>query len=206
MSDVWTTAKSDSASSTPPMPLGPPGPNLRRTGGGVSIVLSTFVAGGASASAGRPAGRAHLDLDADLASDSATRGDTDIPDRAVGCQRVRLPVALARQQPVDNGGRSATVCASDSERIRSMPNTKSAERRMRSSVRKHLHNHALKSRLKTLEKKFLATLTAGKKDDAAEALRTLSSALDKAAKSGVIHANVVSRKKARLTVRLNALK
>jgi small subunit ribosomal protein S20 len=87
-----------------------------------------------------------------------------------------------------------------------MPNTKSAERRMRSSARKHLHNHALKSRFKTLEKKFLATLTAAKKDDAAGALRTLSSALDKAAKSGVIHANVVSRKKARLTVRLNALK
>ena len=87
-----------------------------------------------------------------------------------------------------------------------MPNTKSAERRMRNSARKLLHNHALKSRLKTLEKKLLATLTAGKKDDATEALRTLVSALDKAAKTGVIHANVVSRKKARLTLRLNALK
>ena len=87
-----------------------------------------------------------------------------------------------------------------------MPNTKSAERRMRNSARKQIHNHALKARLKTLEKKFLAALTAGKKDDAAEALRVLISALDKSAKSGVIHANVVSRKKARLTVRLNALK
>ena len=87
-----------------------------------------------------------------------------------------------------------------------MPNTKSAERRMRNSARKHLHNQALKSRLKTLEKKFLAALTTGKKDDAAGALRTLTSALDKAAKTGVTHANVVSRKKARLTVRLNALK
>jgi small subunit ribosomal protein S20 len=87
-----------------------------------------------------------------------------------------------------------------------MPNTKSAERRMRSSARKHLHNRARKSRLKTLEKKFLAILAAGKKDDAAGALRTLVSALDKAAKTDVIHANVASRKKARLMVRLNALK
>jgi len=87
-----------------------------------------------------------------------------------------------------------------------MPNTKSAERRMRNSARKQLHNHALRSRLKTLEKKFLATLTAGTKDDATTALRTLVSGLDKAAKTGVIHANVASRKKSRLTVRLNALK
>jgi small subunit ribosomal protein S20 len=87
-----------------------------------------------------------------------------------------------------------------------MPNTKSAERRMRNSARKHLHNHALKARLKTLEKKFLAALSSGKKDDATGALRALTSALDKSAKTGVIHANVVSRKKARLTVRLNALK
>ena len=87
-----------------------------------------------------------------------------------------------------------------------MPNTKSAERRMRNSARKHLHNRALKSRLKTLEKKLLAALDTGKKDDAAGALRALASALDKAAKIGVIHPNLASRKKARLTVRLNALK
>jgi len=86
-----------------------------------------------------------------------------------------------------------------------MPNTKSALRRMRSSARRHLHNQALKSRLKTLEKKFLGALSAGKKEEAATALRTLTSALDKAAKTGVVHANLVSRKKARLSARLNAL-
>ena len=87
-----------------------------------------------------------------------------------------------------------------------MPNTKSAERRMRNSARKQAHNHALKARLKTLEKKFMAALTAGKKEEAAGALRALTSALDKSAKTGVIHANLASRKKARLTLRLNALK
>ena len=50
-----------------------------------------------------------------------------------------------------------------------MPNTKSAERRMRSSARKRLHNRSLKSRLHTLERKYLTLVTAGKKNEAAEA-------------------------------------
>ena len=87
-----------------------------------------------------------------------------------------------------------------------MPNTKSAERRMRNSARKHLRNQTVKSRLKTLEKKLLAATTAGKKDDAGAALRSLSSALDKAAKTGVVHANAVSRKKSRLAAKVNKVK
>ncbi len=87
-----------------------------------------------------------------------------------------------------------------------MPNTKSAERRMRNSARKQLRNHGVKSRLHTLEKNYAAYVAAGKKSDAATALKSLSSALDKAAKRGVIHASNASRKKSRLTVRLNSIK
>jgi small subunit ribosomal protein S20 len=87
-----------------------------------------------------------------------------------------------------------------------MPNTKSAERRMRNSARKHLHNQTLRSRLKTLEKKLLAATAGGKKDEATAAHRTLSSALDKAAKTGVIHDNAAARKKSRLSAKINALK
>jgi small subunit ribosomal protein S20 len=87
-----------------------------------------------------------------------------------------------------------------------MPNTKSAERRMRSSSRKHLHNESIKSRLKTLEKNYLALVTAGKKDEATAAFRAASSAFDKAAKTGVLHANSASRKKSRLSARLARLK
>ena len=87
-----------------------------------------------------------------------------------------------------------------------MPNTKSAEHRMRNSARRHLHNQGIKSRLKTLEKKFLALLTEGKKDEAGAAWRTVSSAFDKAAKSGVLHPNNASRKKSRLALRLAAAK
>jgi small subunit ribosomal protein S20 len=83
-----------------------------------------------------------------------------------------------------------------------MPNTKSAERRMRNSARKNLHNRSIKSRLHTLEKSYLELLSAGKKDDAAKGLRVLSSAFDKAAKSGTVHRATASRKKSRLALRL----
>jgi small subunit ribosomal protein S20 len=83
-----------------------------------------------------------------------------------------------------------------------MANTKSAERRMRSSARKNLHNRSIKSRLHTLETSYLELLSAGKKDDAARQLRSLSSAFDKAAKSGVVHRATADRKKSRLALRL----
>ncbi len=87
-----------------------------------------------------------------------------------------------------------------------MPNTKSAERRSRNSARKHARNTSVKSRLKSLEKNYLGLISAGKKDEAAAALRGVNSAFDKAAKSGVIHRAMASRKKSRLSVRLGALK
>jgi len=87
-----------------------------------------------------------------------------------------------------------------------MPNTKSAERRARNSARKHDRNSAVKSRLKTIEKTYLGFVAAGKKDEAATALRTVASAYDKAAKSGVIHKGTANRKKSRLTVRLASVK
>jgi small subunit ribosomal protein S20 len=83
-----------------------------------------------------------------------------------------------------------------------MPNTKSAARRMRNSARKQLQNRSVKSRLHTLERSYLNLLGAGKRDDASKALRAVSSAFDKAAKSGVVHRATANRKKSRLALRL----
>jgi small subunit ribosomal protein S20 len=77
---------------------------------------------------------------------------------------------------------------------------------MRNSTRKHLQNNSVKSRLHTLETSYAKSLLAGKKDDAAKALRLLISALDKAAKTGVIHKARADRSKSRLSLRLNAIK
>jgi small subunit ribosomal protein S20 len=83
-----------------------------------------------------------------------------------------------------------------------MPNTKSAERRMRNSARKNARNRSTKSRLHTLERSYLDLVTTGKKDDAARELRTISSAFDKAVKAGIVHRATADRKKSRLALRL----
>ncbi|MGO8766591.1 MAG: 30S ribosomal protein S20 [Limisphaerales bacterium] len=79
-----------------------------------------------------------------------------------------------------------------------MPITKSAERRMRNSQRKQLHNRSVKSNLRRLEKDFRATVAAGKKDDAAKLLPGLYSAFDKAVKFRTLPRPTVNRKKSRL--------
>lgn len=87
-----------------------------------------------------------------------------------------------------------------------MPNTKSAERRMRNSARKQTQNRSINTRLSTLEKKYLQLLGAGKKDEAAKAYQSVASALDKAAKTGTVHKSRASRKKSRLALQLNKMK
>jgi small subunit ribosomal protein S20 len=87
-----------------------------------------------------------------------------------------------------------------------MPSTKSAERRMRNSARKQARNSQTKSRLHTLETKYLSLVKQGNKEEAATALRAISSAFDKAAKSGSVHKATANRKKSRLALQLAKLK
>jgi len=85
-----------------------------------------------------------------------------------------------------------------------MANTRSAAKQARGSIRREAHNKSIKSKLHTLERKFLAAVAAKKAPDASELYRQLSSTLDKAAKTQVIHRNNASRKKSRLSARLKA--
>ena len=78
-----------------------------------------------------------------------------------------------------------------------MPNTKSAKKRLRQSEKRRLRNRSYKSRIKTLEKKYLATLATGD--------REVFSAIDKAVKAGVIHWATGDRKKSRLSSKLGQL-
>jgi small subunit ribosomal protein S20 len=83
-----------------------------------------------------------------------------------------------------------------------MPNTKSAERRVRNSSRKNLQNSSVKSKLRRLDKQFRTTLTAGKKDEAVKLLSGVHSAYDKAVKAGAITRPTANRKKSRLALAL----
>jgi small subunit ribosomal protein S20 len=77
-----------------------------------------------------------------------------------------------------------------------MANTKSAIKAARKSTRLHDRNQGVRTRLKSLHKKLEAAIKA--KDAAAAKAAGIAyvSAMDKAAKTGVVHANTASRAKA----------
>lgn len=79
-----------------------------------------------------------------------------------------------------------------------MPNIKSAIKRVKVSQTKNLRNRVIKSRLKTLNKKFVAAVADKDQTQAAQLLKEVSSAVDKAAAKGTLHKNAANRKKAQL--------
>jgi len=80
-----------------------------------------------------------------------------------------------------------------------MANTKSAAKSARQDVGRRERNTGVLTALKTEQKKFRKALADGNADSAKAGFVALTSALDKAAKRGVIHRNVADRKKSRLT-------
>jgi len=74
-----------------------------------------------------------------------------------------------------------------------MANTKSAAKRARQNVRRTLRNRSAITRLRSMQKR---TRSAAKPDP--KEVRSLISAIDKAAKRGIIHRNAAQRRKARL--------
>ena len=82
-----------------------------------------------------------------------------------------------------------------------MANTKSAAKRARQTQRGALRNRQVLSRIRTLSKR------AGNASPQAGDITALISAIDKAAKRGIIHRNAAIRRKARLMrVRATAAK
>jgi len=75
-------------------------------------------------------------------------------------------------------------------------------KRKRQAIKRQNRNSSVLSRLKTEEKKLRAALESGVAE-VKDLYRNFSSALDKAAKSGVIHKNVAARKKSRLNTRVS---
>lgn len=76
-----------------------------------------------------------------------------------------------------------------------MANTKSAKKNVRKSARRTVQNKAVHTRLKTLAKDARAAIAAGDATKASAIAREYVSAMDKAAKTGVIHPNKASHAK-----------
>jgi small subunit ribosomal protein S20 len=87
-----------------------------------------------------------------------------------------------------------------------MANTKSAEKSARQSEKRHARNTAVITAIKSRQKKLRAVISSGDAAAANVEFDGLSSALDKAAKRGIIHRNVANRRKSRLNKAVIAAK
>ena len=82
-----------------------------------------------------------------------------------------------------------------------MANTRSATKRARQTLKRSLRNRSVVTRLRTMQKQARSAQT-----PSADQIRALISAIDKAAKRGIIHENAANRRKARLNKALAAAK
>jgi len=85
-----------------------------------------------------------------------------------------------------------------------MANIKSQIKRNRQNELDRVSNKGVRSRLKTLTKRFNAVVESGDDAAAKEAFAAASKALDQAAAKGVIHSNKAANQKSRLAKRLNS--
>lgn len=85
-----------------------------------------------------------------------------------------------------------------------MAHSLSAKKRVRQNLKARAHNRYRKELIKDTVKSFTAALTTGALDKAATALNEVASRLDKVAAKNTIHKKQASRKRSRLTLRLNA--
>lgn len=84
-----------------------------------------------------------------------------------------------------------------------MANIKSQKKRILTNEKARQRNLAVRSRLKTLSRKFREALAAGDKAAAEEAFKAACRAYDKAAADGVIHKNNAANHKAKLAAKFN---
>jgi small subunit ribosomal protein S20 len=80
-----------------------------------------------------------------------------------------------------------------------MANTRSAAKRSRQTLRRAARNRSVKTHLRRLQKQIRSAA-----ERSAGQIHAAISAIDKAAKSGVIHRNAANRRKARLNKALSA--
>lgn len=78
----------------------------------------------------------------------------------------------------------------------------SALKRSRQNLKRKIRNVSVKSELKTIEKRCINMIKAGKKDEAIEFFKFVAKKLDTASRKRIIHKNKAARKKSRLNILL----
>jgi small subunit ribosomal protein S20 len=86
-----------------------------------------------------------------------------------------------------------------------MANIKSQIKRNRQNEARHERNKAVRSKLKTVTKRFRTAADAGDKEAAEAAYAAAARELDKAASKGVVHRNTAANRKSGMAKSLNQL-
>ena len=86
-----------------------------------------------------------------------------------------------------------------------MANIKSAKKRILVNQAKALQNQMIKSQLKTIVKKFNATVDAGDKAAACELYKLAVKKVDQAVAHGILHKNNAAHKKSEFTKKFNQM-
>ena len=86
-----------------------------------------------------------------------------------------------------------------------MPQRKCAAKRLRADKKRRLRNIRLKAELKKALKSIQSLIAANNVAEAKKAISAVSSSLDKAVSKGILSKNTASRKKSRLTIRINKI-
>lgn len=87
-----------------------------------------------------------------------------------------------------------------------MAHRRSSIKKIRIDKRRRAVNVRVISELKTVTRKVANLIAQKNADGAAKESHELFSKLDKAVKKGVLHKNVASRRKSRISLRINSLK
>lgn len=85
-----------------------------------------------------------------------------------------------------------------------MPNTKSAEKRVRQTEKRTARNRRIKSMVKTSIRRFDEAVQSGDAEASRAKLISATRRIDKAVAKGVIHKNTAARKKSQLARAFNS--
>ena len=83
-----------------------------------------------------------------------------------------------------------------------MPITKSAKKALRQNIKKRVHNLRKKRKIKGLQKQFRILISQNKTEQAKKLVPQIYKALDKAAKTNLIHENKAARIKSKIAKKI----
>ena len=86
-----------------------------------------------------------------------------------------------------------------------VPQRRCAIKELRKNRKNHLHNLDIKTDLKKTIKSFRTSVSAQKKDEAAEQLKDVYKKIDKATKRNLLHKNTAARRKSSYSKLLKSL-